>query len=108
MSEAAVLNFFPQDRILEQITNEFVAFLTNHDPEMAGIRLPPIAKTRDSSNGDFTVILKGACARRKIDVVKYSNELTEALNAFLKVNRSCFFCSLCFASYSLTFFLIGF
>jgi arginyl-tRNA synthetase len=53
---------------------------------MAGIRLPPIAKTRDSSNGDFTVILKGACARRKIDVVKYSNELTEALNAFLKEN----------------------
>jgi len=85
MSEAQV-NYFPHDLVVGQITEEFINFLTKHDPDMANIKLPPINKTKDTSKGDFTVLLKAACARRKLNVVEYTQKLTEALNAHLKEN----------------------
>lgn len=79
--------YFPHDRIVAQITEEFTKFLVQHDPKMADIKLPPINKTKDTSKGDFTVILKAACARLKLDVNKYTTELVEALNTFLEVRK---------------------
>jgi len=72
--------YFPQDRIIALITSEFTTFLGEYDADMAKERLPPISKTRDTSNGDYTVLLKGACAKRKIDVEKYTQDLVVALN----------------------------
>ena len=86
----AELDYFPQDRIVKQITEEFTSFLTHYDAAMAQEKLPPINKTKDSSNGDFTVLLKGACAKRKIDVEKYTTDLSVALNAHLEGKSGCY------------------
>jgi hypothetical protein len=72
--------FFLQDEITAAITAEFRAFLAQYDPEMASATIPPIQKIRDTAKGDFTLILKAACAKRKLDVNKYSADLAVALN----------------------------
>ena len=82
--------YFPQDQIIAQITSEFTSFLAQYDESMAKERLPPISKTRDTSNGDYTVLLKGACAKRKIDVEKYTQDLVVALNKHFEDNKNGF------------------
>ena len=80
-----------QDEIVHLITSEFQNFLQQYDAEVAKIQLPPIQKTKDTSKGDYTVMLKGACAKRKLDVVKYTEDLTVEFNKHLVSDLFLFF-----------------
>lgn len=75
-----ITGFFPQDEITKAITAEFLSFLVEYDPAMGSAKIPPIQKIRDTAKGDFTLILKGPCAQRKLDVVKYTTDLALAVN----------------------------
>ena len=77
-------SYFLQDEIVQLITNEFLTFLKTHDPEFVNVQLPPIQKTKDTSKGDYTIMLKGPLAKRKIDVIKYTENLVVEFNKFLE------------------------
>jgi len=68
--------------------NEFLEFLKSYDAKMAEQRLPPIQKIKDTSKGDFTLLLKGACAKMKLDVNKYTTELSDALTKHCSENAN--------------------
>lgn len=76
-------SYLLQDELVHSITTEFLAFLNTHDPEFGNVQLPPIQKTRDTSKGDYTIMLKGPLAKRKIDVIKYTESLVVEFNKFL-------------------------
>jgi len=80
--------FFLQDEIAAAILEEFLVFLREYDPQMAEAKFPPIQKIKDTAKGDFTLLLKGACAQRKLDVTKYTTDLSEALNNYLKEKKT--------------------
>ena len=74
---------FPLEEVSQKIYEEFRQFLISYDAEMANCQIPPLTKTKLLSKGDFTVLLKGVLAKRKINVDTYTNDLVVKLQDYL-------------------------
>ena len=76
-------SFFPLEEVSAKIYDEFKNFLISYDAEMANCQIPPLTKSKLLSKGDFTLLLKGVLARRKINVETYTNDLVAKLQEYL-------------------------